>query len=97
MRSRLLLASGCSAGDRGGALTRGGTHGQPPTAPPKNLRPEVISPTPIGASALGRRPGGGRGPRDSKPAPFDRFTQVRRAPRPDPRAGVRHPRRHGVA
>jgi hypothetical protein len=82
MRRRAFVFVGLLvAGGLGGVLTYSGTHGQAPTAPPKTLGPEVISPTPIGAPPSGVVPAAAAAPA-KKPAPFDRFTKYDELPDP---------------
>src|SRR3954471_22192436 len=78
MRSRLLLATGLFLlATAVGALTRGGSRGQPP---PKELPPDLIPPTPIGPSAKGVVPAAAAAPAARQPAPFDRFRKYEELP-----------------
>ena len=78
MRSRLLLATGLFLlATAVGALTRGGSYGQPP---PKALPPDLIPPTPIGPAAKGVVPAAAASPPTRPPAPFDRFRKYDELP-----------------
>ncbi|HEX3151366.1 MAG TPA: hypothetical protein VHR66_25025 [Gemmataceae bacterium] len=81
MRSRLFLLMGFAlAVIATGVLTPSGSRGQAPGAPPKELPPEVIPPTPVGTPAKGVVPAAVVVPKNRKPAPFDRFAKYDELP-----------------
>lgn len=78
MRSRLFLLMGLSAAViASGVLMPSGSRGQVPGAPPKELPPDVIPPTPIGKGVV---PAAAVAPAARKPAPFDRYRKYDELP-----------------